>query len=105
MARARRRRPAPTVVPVDLGTDVPPELRDPDAAVWHHQLAYHRFMAARSWSLPPAERMGSATGPANRRSAAAAAWAVTAGGCTRTYGDGTHPHADWHALRTAGLID
>lgn len=106
MARARRRRPAPTVVPAELGADVPTELRDPDAAVWHDQRAYHRYMTAHGWTLPPAERMGCTTAPANRRSAAAGKWAVETGAfTTTTYGDGRHPHADCNALRAAGLSD
>jgi hypothetical protein len=41
---------------------------------------------------------------ANRRSTAAAAWAVQNGVLIRTYrGDGSHSHTDWSALRAAGL--
>lgn len=104
MARARRRRPA-TDLPAELGADVPAELRDPDAAVWHDQKRYRHFMAAHGWTLPPAERIGCTTSPRNRRSTAAAAWAHQTGVATRTYGDSKHPLADFHQLRELGLCD
>ncbi len=101
MARARRRRPAPAALSSEVAP--PPELLDPAAVVWHDQRAYHRFMAAHGWAMPPAERIGCTTSPANRRQAAAAAWARESGTAVRTYGDGKHPHPDWHRLRALGL--
>ncbi|MGH4001745.1 MAG: hypothetical protein ACRDTJ_30275 [Pseudonocardiaceae bacterium] len=103
MARVRRKRSAPPALPSEI--TAPPELLDADATVWHDQRAYHRFMAAHGWTLPPAERMGCTTAPANRRGAAAAGWAVTTGTATRAYGDGAQPHADFHRLRELGLCD
>lgn len=101
---ARREARRAHLATTGAGVGVPPELADRDHPVWHDQRAYHRWMTAHGWTLPPAERIGCTTSPANRRSAAAAAWAVTTGVCTTTYGDGKHPSADWGALRAAGLI-
>jgi hypothetical protein len=87
----------------DLGVNVPAELRDPDAPVWHDQRAYHQFMTRHLWSLPPAERMGCLTSPANRRRHAASAWAQESGTALRSYGEGNQPHPDWSRLRSWGF--
>lgn len=102
---ARREARRVQLATTGAGVGAPPELADRDHPVWRDQRAYRRYMDGHGWSMSPSERMGVPSSPANRRSAAAAAWAVTAGACTRTYGDGKHPSADWGALRAAGLID
>ncbi|MGQ0779057.1 MAG: hypothetical protein ACT4NY_32365 [Pseudonocardiales bacterium] len=63
--REARRARLPTVDPAPDGVDVPPELLDPDATVWHNQRAYHRFMNQHGCTMPTAERMGCTTGPFN----------------------------------------
>jgi hypothetical protein len=103
MARVRRRRP-PDAAPAPAVENCPPELLDAGAAVWADQRAYHQFMKQRRWLLPPSERMGVPTSPANRRSAAAAGWAVETGMGTTTYGDSSQSKPDWNCLRVWGLI-
>ncbi len=99
MRRKERRR-----APEQLGLDVPPELLDPDHQIWHDQRAYHRYMNQRGWTMPPAERIGCTTAPANRRMAAAAGWARETGIATRTYGPpNSPPHPEWRRLRELGL--
>ncbi|MGH3815104.1 MAG: hypothetical protein ACRDUV_22110 [Pseudonocardiaceae bacterium] len=83
---------------------VPPELRDADHPLWCDQACYRAWMSGRRWSLPPSERLDVPAFPAKRRQTAASAWALTSGvACGRTYGDGKHPHVDWHRLRELGL--
>lgn len=94
---ARRARLA-TAEPVLEGVNVPPELLDPAAAVWHNQRAYHRFMAQHGWTMPPAERMGDTTHPANRRQAAATGWGQDNG-----IRAPSHSGVDLHRLRAWGL--
>lgn len=107
MTSARRAAKAASRVapPAVSGSGVPPELRDSSHEVWHDQRRYRAWMAGHRWSLPPSERVGVPTSPANRRRAAAAAWTVDTGVLVITYGDGNHLHPDWHALRAASLID
>lgn len=95
--RRRARRPAH----ID-GHDVPPELLDAAAPVWHDAARYVEYMTGRGWDdhLPPSERFGVPTHPANRRNAAAAAWGVENG----ITNDGPW-FADWHRLREMGLIE
>ncbi|MGH4012913.1 MAG: hypothetical protein ACRDSL_03045 [Pseudonocardiaceae bacterium] len=104
MARARRKHPQPALaaVPVPLGRDVPAELADVDAAVWHDQRGYLQYMTERGWRMPPQERMSVPASPARRRGAAVAGWAHQHG-VTATYGGPNHPHPDWHRLRELGL--
>jgi hypothetical protein len=78
---------------------VPVELADRDALVWHDQDAYRAYMAAAGWSMPSAERMGSAASPGTRRRAAVGGWAVGQGITSEL--SPTHP--DWNALRSMGL--
>lgn len=82
------------------GVEVPPELLNPAAEVWHNVGAFVAYMRERGWTLPPQERMGAFSSPANRRSAAAEAWGVDNG---ITAEHGSH-FADWHKLRALGLI-
>lgn len=55
--------------------DAPAELTDRDAKVWYDQRRYRTWMHRNGYSLPPSERFGVPTHPANRRRAAALGWA------------------------------
>lgn len=99
-ARRQARASAVEVTFADDGGDTLAALRTSAAKVWHNQAAYRRFMAARGWTLPPSERVGGRTHPANRRNAAADAWGVENG----ITGDSPH-QADWHRLRAMGFLD
>ncbi|MGH3548403.1 MAG: hypothetical protein ACRDQU_09885 [Pseudonocardiaceae bacterium] len=104
-ARRQAKSAARSAPGASVGPPAPPELLDPDAAVWQSQQLYHQFMKQRGWSMPTRERMGVAASPANRRSSAAAGWALETGQGTRTYAEGSHPHPDWPKLRAWGLCD
>ncbi|MGH3549345.1 MAG: hypothetical protein ACRDQU_14785 [Pseudonocardiaceae bacterium] len=104
-ARRQAKAAARSAPGASVGPPAPPELLDPDAAVWHDQRAYHQFMNRRGWSMPTKERMGVAASPASRRSKAAAGWALETGQGTRTYGEGSEPHPNWPQLRAWGLCD
>jgi len=86
------------------GVDVPPDLLDPDAAVWHDQAAYHRYMAEGHWSMPSAERMGVPTHSVNRRAAAVRAWCKDSGLLDARHADSrAHQHRRINALFSIGL--
>jgi hypothetical protein len=57
---------------------MPPELLSPDHPVWNDRDLFIAFMKARSWGLPPQERLGGGneSSPENRRRTAAEEWAI-----------------------------
>lgn len=88
--------------PADVG--IPPELRQPNAAVWHDQGAYHRYMRQRGWRMPPRERLNVAVDPGDRLRSAVAGWAIASGITTTvTYGQNSQHRPDWSQLRAWGL--
>lgn len=97
---ARRRQPEPPSV---AGLDVPAELLDAEAYVWHDRQLHERYMAEHGWDLDVRDRFqGSHTGapPEGRRQAAVAGFALD-NGITNEWGS----HPDWHRLRSLGLIE
>ncbi len=102
--RRKEKRPAPQEPPAGVG--IPPELRQPDAAVWRDQGAYHRHMRQRGWTMPARERFDVAVNPATRRRRAVAGWALASGiTITVTYGQGSQVGPDWPQLRAWGLCE
>ncbi len=100
----RRKERRPTLPDPPAGVGIPPELREPDAAVWHDQRAYHRYMRQRGWRMPTRERLDVEADPGSRRRSAVAGWARAAGITTTvTYGANTQHRPDWPQLRAWGL--
>lgn len=92
--REARRAQLAVAAPVVAGVCVPDELRHPEAQLWHDQKRYRAYMAANRWSMPCRDRLDGPGGasPANRRRAAAKAWATEHG-----------IEWDWARLRAWGL--
>lgn len=78
------------------GVQIPAELLDRDHLLWHDQRRYRAYMTSRHWTMPCRDRLDGLGGasPANRRRAAAKAWATEHG-----------IEWDWARLRAWGLCD
>lgn len=99
-ARRTARASASRIANAGIVGKPPPELLDGASPLWQDRTRYAAWMKRREWGLPAGDRAGGGTYPSNRRSYAAAAWAVEKG----VFLEANGRSADWHQLRRAGLI-
>ncbi|GAA4554353.1 hypothetical protein GCM10023175_52020 [Pseudonocardia xishanensis] len=85
------------------GHEVPPELLDPDAEVWHSHEAYLAFMAKHGWRATARDRYSGSSQPGTRRPQAAEGWAREAGLGRVPGPDGRLIPTPWAQLRAWGL--